>query len=49
VVAIEPDVADNQGLLHPKEVSFIRWTAAYDDSNPATDYKERLNLGLDRC
>ncbi|KAK4107012.1 hypothetical protein N656DRAFT_849760 [Canariomyces notabilis] len=51
IVALESDVlqnpVDNRSLLHPEEVSYIRKTAAYDDSSAAVACQEALNLRLD--
>ncbi|KAI3339063.1 hypothetical protein F4824DRAFT_508979 [Ustulina deusta] len=47
IVAMEPDVINNRRLLYPEEASFIRGTAAYDDSTAVVACQERLDLGLD--
>jgi len=44
---MEPYMVYDQRLLHPDEASFIRETAAYDDSSAAVAFQERLDLGID--
>ncbi len=44
---MEPDIAFDRRLLRPEEASFIRTTAAYDDSSAAIACQKRLDLELD--
>ncbi|KAI1291681.1 hypothetical protein F5Y03DRAFT_403153 [Xylaria venustula] len=46
IVTMKPNVVNNRKLLHPNEASFIRGTAAYDNSTAIVSCQKKLDLRL---